>query len=506
MEQTRSLSERTLKALGWQFGSVSCRVVLQLVVMVLLSRLLPVRAFGVVGQAMIVVYFATVFSDIGMAPAIIQRGTLTQAHIHSAFTISCLTGVLLCAGTWLVAPVVGVFFKTADVVPVLRALSFLFLLSGLGTTARAVLQRRLDFRSLFWTELGSYLLGYAIVGVGMALLGYGVWALVWASIVQAGVQTVMILRFWGQVPKLGFAVAKAKSLLSFGAGNSLIRVVLYAAKNVDYAVVGRSLGAEALGLYTRAYQLMTLPITRFSGVLNTVFFPVYAEIQDERERLWRAYLGNVSVVALVMFPLFACMAVVGPEVIRGLFGPRWAEATLPFRILCVGGIPACVYSLGEALARAKGVIAGRLWRHLAYLIGALALASYGVRWGIAGVALGVAVVLILEYVLMAQLSIRLVKGRWRDFFAAQCPGAALGIVAAAMAFSMAIPLRNLELPDLAVLCAVTMTDIAAITVIVLLVPVVWLPQPVRPILARLEARWKSPRRMLLRLVRPTPGS
>jgi len=474
--------------------------------MVLLARLLPVRAFGVVGQAMIVVYFATVFSDIGMAPAIIQRCTLTEAHIHAAFTVSCLAGALLCGGTWIVAPMVGAFFKTADVVPVLRALSFLFLFSGLSTTARAVLQRRLDFRSLFWTELGSYFLGYAILGIGMALLGCGVWALVWASIVQAAVKTVMILWFWGQVPKLGFAVEKAKSLISFGAGNSLIRIVLYGGQNVDYTVVGRCLGAEALGLYTRAYQLMTLPITRFSGVLNTVLFPVYAEIQDEQEKLRRAYLNNVSIVALFMFPLFACMAVAGPEVVRGLFGPRWTGATLSFRILCLGGIPACIYSLGEAVALAKGVIAGRLWRHLAYFLGTLALAWYGARWGIGGVAVGVAVVLVLEYVLMAQLSIRLVQAHWREFFGAQCPGAVLGIVAAAMAFSTAIPLRNLEVPDLAILCAVTVTSFAAITVIVLLAPAGWLPQPVRPILARLDETRKNPRRMLLRLLRPTPES
>ncbi len=470
-----SLRERTTKALKWRFASGLTKILLQTAVQVVLARLLPVKDFGLLAQAMIITNFATVVSEIGMAPALIQKRNLTEEHVHAGFTISVLSGIVLTVLLWVGAPLAEYFFPTPGVTAVLRALSFTFLFSSLATAGGALLQRDLDFRKLFFIDTGSYALGYAVVGITMALGGWGVWALVWASIAQTILKAVLTFALARRVLHLRLPREEARSLLSFGAGMSATKLVLYLARNGDNIVVGRYLGAAALGLYGRAYTLMSMPISEFSGALNTVLFSAYAEIQDQPERLRRVYLNNLGIVALRVFPVLTAMAAVAPEIMRGVYGAKWDAAGGPFRILCIAGCFLCVHNLGDAVARARGAIADCFWRHSIYLVGIFLFARLGSQYGLDGVALGVGTALVLQYLLMAQLSIRLVATTWREFFVTQAPGTLVAAVTGGATYAVAALLHMLSLPDLAI--AVTATVFAAITalVVMLLLPRTWLP-------------------------------
>ncbi|HEY7544319.1 MAG TPA: oligosaccharide flippase family protein, partial [Blastocatellia bacterium] len=179
------LFDRTVGAFTWRFLSESSTFALRLLVTVVLARLLPVDAFGLVTLAMIVVNFAFRVSQIGMGPALIQRKDLTETHIRVAFTVSILSGILLTTVIWAAAPFAAAAFRNPSVTPVLRLISISFLFSSLGTTAESLIERKLDYRKLFKLEMTSYSIGYALTGVALALLGFGVWALAWATVIES---------------------------------------------------------------------------------------------------------------------------------------------------------------------------------------------------------------------------------------------------------------------------------------------------------------------------------
>src|SRR5262249_2262620 len=180
-------------------------------------------------------------------------------------------------------------------------------------------QRRLDYRNLLKVELISYTFGYVVVSVVLASLGYGVWALAWAAVIQSLLKTILLLRISPHPMRPSLAFSEARELLNFGIGASLGTLANYAAVNGDYFVVGRWLGTTALGLYSRAYQLMTLPMYQTTSVISSVLFPVYAMIQDESERLRRAYLLSASLSAIVVSPMLAGLAIAAPELMVGAF-------------------------------------------------------------------------------------------------------------------------------------------------------------------------------------------
>src|SRR5262249_48614827 len=218
---------------------------------------------------------------------------------------------------------------------------------------------------------------------------------------------------------------EAQQLLNFGFGQTLARLATFAAQNGDYFVVSRWLGTTALGYYSRAYQLMCLPIYQFSSILNAVLFPAYATIQTDPERLQRGYLGSICLSAIVVFPALTTMGVVATELMTGAFGPQWAPAAAPLQILCAAGACFCIYNLADSLVRARGAVYLKFFYHSIYALAVFGGAIAGSRWGITGVAIGVVGANGLVYLLMARLSLRLTGSGWRLFLLAQLPAVAV---------------------------------------------------------------------------------
>jgi O-antigen/teichoic acid export membrane protein len=473
MSSSVSLSDRTWAALSWRFLSVCSLFSIQFSVGVILARLLPVDAFGLLGLAMIVVGFGNVISEIGMVPALIQREDLTATHIRVAFTVSVLTGATLTTIMYLCAPLAALIFRTDQLISLIRLLSLTFLLNSFSATAGALLQRRLRFQSLCWVDVVSYAFGYSAVGVVLALNGWGVWALGWASFVQSLVRTALLLMVSPHPLRPSIATNETKQLLRFSTGISLARIMNYAARNADYFIVGRWLGPEALGLYTRAYQLMTASITQLSSVISPVLFPAYSEIQNDSDRLRRAYLRSVSVIALIVCPLLVSLAIAAPELIHGIYGPKWGGAIASFQILCAGGVARVVYNLADTLARAKGAVYAQFGRHFLYMVAIITASAVGARWGIEGVALGVVLGLVLMYFLMAHLANKLIRSSWHEFLRAHIPGLLLGVIVAGVGLPVMIALRTTQLPPLVILGAISVTYAITLITAVRVLPQHW---------------------------------
>lgn len=416
-----NLARSTLSAFGWQYTSFIGQALMQLLVLAVQARLLTAEDFGVMGLAMIFVGFAALFSQMGVGPAIIQRPELTALHIRVGFTISVLLSLIFTILMIAIAPLVAVFVKNDQVTGVMYAVSLNFLFAGFGVVAESLLKRNLKFKRLMKANVISYAIGYAGVGIVMAVMGFGVMALVGATLGQSLLKSVLLLAYNPHPVKPSLARNEMRELIFFGGGFTLAHFLNYSANQGDYFVVGRMMGSEALGIYTRAYQLMMLPAKYFGQVLTVVLFPVMSKIQSSRARLARAYLGGIAMVTLVSAPMGVLMVTTAPEIVEILLGPNWSQTVVPFQILALGVVARGSYKIDDSLARAMGMMYQRSVRDAIYAAAVVIGAFIGLRWGLVGVAWGVLAAVVINYILAIQMSVRLLECTWGQVLQALVP-------------------------------------------------------------------------------------
>lgn len=386
-EQT--LTKRAFVGFLWIFSGAGVQAILKVLVMVVLARVLTPVDFGIVGAAMVVVSFAEIFSKIGVAPALVQLPDLTQEHIRTGFTLTVMFGLVAGVLIYLMAPMIAGLFRMPTLQPVIEVLALIMPIRSVSVVSEALVQRNMRFRAMATAIFVSYALGAALTSIVLALLGFGVWSLVIGQLVQATVLSAAFIYYARHSIKPMIQRRALGQLAHFGAGVTLARFGNYAAFNADYFVVGRWLGADALGAYTRAYQLLMQPTTLIGSVGDKVLYPALASVQDHPERMLRAYYRAISLVALAMFPLSAMLVVLGPEIIGLLLGKQWNAVILPFQILVASLAFRTAYKVTGTLMRAVGsvyLLAGWQWL---YAFGVIIGAYVGKDYGLVGVAIGV---------------------------------------------------------------------------------------------------------------------
>ena len=468
------MTARTLAGLVWTGGGKAVYGILRLVVLFLLARLLSPANFGVVGAATVVMGFSTIFSQLGMAPAIVQRPVLEPRHEQAAFSASVGFGLLLGAMLWLLAPEIAALFRISAVEPVLRTFAWTFPLAGLAIVAEAVMQRELRFRWLATVEVSSFVVGYGVIGVVLALLGFGVWALVAAEMSKVALYTAILLvvrppRFTLRPDRQAFA-----ELMYYGSGFTVSKIANYLALQLDNFIVGRWLGAVALGFYGRAYELMAAAPTLLGEPVDKVLFPAMATRQHDLPALASAYRRGVTMMALITLPLSAVMLVLAPDAIPVLLGGKWTPVIVPFQILTLGIFLRTSYRISDVVTRATGAVYRRAWRQAIYMLCVVAGAWWGRQWGITGVAFGVLGALTVNYVLMADLGLRLAHLSWRRFWGAHLHALFSALVTGALVGGLAALLRLWGLPHLAVLVTAGVLGLGGTLLLVRAAPRVFL--------------------------------
>ncbi len=398
-----------LSGLAWMYLSALIGGVSRLVVLAILARLLSPRDFGLMGIALICTSFAERLGQVGVGPALVQRESVDADDVVTGAVLSALCGLVMMAVLWLLAPFVAALFREPLVSPLVRVLSLAFFIDGLAVTSDSLLQRSLGFRSMMLVENVSYVLGIGVVGAGLAMLGLGVWALVAAHVAMRTLRTGLLYWIAPSVPGSGrFNRARVRGLLYMGGGFSLGRILNFASLQGDNFVVGRVLGMEALGFYSRAYQLMALPAVYVAQVIERVLFPVLSKEQGHPERLREAFLSVLEILTLVSLPTGVFLFLAAPEVVEVLFGPRWSPVVPVLSVLSFGVFFRTAYKCSDTVARSVGAVYQYALQQgvysVAILLGSL-LGAYAA--GSEGVAVGVVAAVAINYLFMTRLSARL---------------------------------------------------------------------------------------------------
>jgi O-antigen/teichoic acid export membrane protein len=335
------LGQPGVAAVKWSAVSTAARFGLQLVAQVMLARTLGPEIFGIFALGMVVLTFANFVSGFGFSWSLMQRTTLHDEDIRFAWTWQVMVGAITMLAVYLAAPYIAAYFKEVRSQAVIEWLSLACLLAAAAGPATYLLQRDLNFRAVGLVQVGSYAAGYLCVGLPMALLGRGAESLVAAWLVQAGVMLIASYVLKPHPVRPLFWYAGARTAVGTGRAVFFTNIVNWVLNNMDRVLIGRLLDAHSLGLYNVAYNSATMPNTLLLGALQPAFLAAGARLQDDPQRLGRAYVQMIATVLVLAVPTFVFLALISPDLMRMLYGARWSEAGWVLGILFLG-IPAYV--------------------------------------------------------------------------------------------------------------------------------------------------------------------
>ena len=318
-----------------------------------------------------------------------QRLTITEDDRSSIFWLTTGAGLLLTVGGLLAAPAIARFYDEPAVEDIFRALSLTFIITALGATHAALLTRAMDFRALELQQIGAVTVGAVAALFGLAL-GWGLWAVVAQQIAVAAAATVLLWFFAAWRPRLRFSRSAIRAMAGFSANVFGTRMLFYADRNSDNLLIGKFLGASALGLYSVAYNLMLVPLERIAGPVQQVFYPAVARLQDQPQRLGVAWIRATRLIAAITTPAMLGIIVTAPDLVRVVLGEKWLGAIPVIQVLAWVGLHQSLARLNSSVLQATDRTHLMLRYAVITVIADVAAFAVGAHWGIVGVAVAYA--------------------------------------------------------------------------------------------------------------------
>lgn len=382
---SRDLAGKSVRGGITTMTAQAAQFVLQLAGTMVLARLLTPNDYGLIGMVMVVVHFAAMFKDAGLAMATVQKERISHEQISTLFWINVLISAFLGSCVLAGSPLVAWFYGKPELAPVTAALSLSLLISGLTIQHQALLRRHMQFGTLAAIQIASYVAN-VIVTILLALAGWRYWALVGGTLMTGLSGTLLTFFFCPWVPGWMQKRTGIRSMLKFGGHLTGFNFVNYFSRNADNILVGKFLGADALGLYAKAYQLFMLPIGQIAVPMSQVAIPILSSLRSQPERYVNYYRRLLDIMASLAMPATAYCAIEAEFLIEVLLGPEWMGVVPVFRILAVAG-------LIQAIAGTRGLVLlscgfSRRYFHWGLFNAILCVASFvvGLPFGIEGVA------------------------------------------------------------------------------------------------------------------------
>lgn len=423
------------------------RFVLQTATMIVLARMLSPNDFGLQGMVAVVTGFLALFGDAGLGMATVQRFELTHEQASTLFWINVTVGAMLAMLCAALAPLLVWFYQEPRLYWITVISSAAFLFNGLAVQHGALLQRAMRFVTLAKISVLTLAVSSA-TGVVMTLLGCRYWSLVGMVLATSIVGAAAV---WFAVPWIPGPPRRRsgiRSILHFGGLATCNAFVVFLVWNAEKLLLGRFCGADALGLYGRAYQLVTLPVQQLNGAITSVAFPTLSRIQFDAERLASSFLRGYSLLISLTIPISVISALFAEEIVRVVLGPAWMEAAPIFRLLAP---VALVFAVANPLSWLV-TSTGRAGRALSISMAATPLVIVGIVLGLArgpqGVALGYSTALTVLLIPIAAWSKHGTGITWAHLWRATKPPLLSGLLAGAAGLLVKFALSGSSAPVL----------------------------------------------------------
>lgn len=408
------LGKQALSALLWSISGAGTQAILRFIVLIILARLIGPEQFGIISAALIVISLAQLFSTMGVGPAIIQKKDITSKILSNGFIVSNILGLLCMLLLILTSDFIAIFFQIPELSYILKVLAFIFPISALATTSESILQRNLDFKAFVIRDTISYVFAYGFIGISLAYMEYGAWSIIVAHLIQALLKTTIILIYQPLKISLNIDKSLCINMLKFGAGISSAKIANFFAAQVDNIIAIKILGTVQLGIYNRAFQFIAMPASLLGGELSKVLFSAISSIQNQKKRIQNTLQKSISLVFLISTPLTVIIIFLSESIIILLLGSAWIKTVLPMQILAITLPFRTAYRIDNAIANGLGSVYPRAWREFIYFITVLFSCYIGaIKYGIEGIAIGASLAALINFILMHQLSLKLVNESWK---------------------------------------------------------------------------------------------
>jgi O-antigen/teichoic acid export membrane protein len=328
----KDLKQKTIQGGLARLGAQGLNFALRLGSLMVLGRLLGPKDYGLVGMVTAFTGVLGLFRDFGLSSAAVQRATVTEEQVSTLFWINILVGALLALLTAAMAPAMAAFYHEPQLIPVTAVIGLGFLFNAAGVQHSVLLQRQMRFTTLAVISTISLIVGTALAIAG-AMAGYRYWALVAMTITSPLVATIGFWLAAGWIPGRPRSRAGIRSMMRFGGTVTLNGLLAYLAYNAEKVLIGRFWGADAIGIYGRAYQVVNIPTDNLNSAVGELAFSALSRLQDDLTRLKSYFLKGYSLVLGLTLPITIACALFPSDIIFVLLGAKWAAAAPILRLL-----------------------------------------------------------------------------------------------------------------------------------------------------------------------------
>lgn len=450
---SNNLASKAVSGLKWGSASTVANAVMQIGCNAVMARLLEPDAFGLIAGAQVVLRFGSYFANFGLNKAIIQKEHLSKENIRAAFTSSFLLGLCFTAICLLLSPFSTLIVDNPDVIPLVRVMALSFLISGVSSTAVSLLERDMHFKTLSILETISYVISYLGVGLIMGFLGFGVWSLVCASLLQVGIVALGAYAVVRHNVVMIFVWEHYKALFGYGSRMSLISFLEFLNQEIGTILIGRTLGTHRLGIYNRSYMLVNLPMYQLTRILIKVTFPSFSKLQSDTKKLAKVYLSSITLLAAIIIPMCLGILVAAPEIIAIMLGKQWMEAVPVMQVLCLAIPLSFITMFAGIICDAKAVLNPKIVLTLVFII-MICLFFYLLRgYGLVGFAAAIFLGELVRIILYQRLMNRVLEISYRQQISIYLPGLINGSVIAVVMYLISTAMRSGDSPLWLILAA-----------------------------------------------------
>ncbi|WP_284615890.1 lipopolysaccharide biosynthesis protein [Aquabacterium humicola] len=372
-----TLRSKVLSALAWSGGVRLLGQLFTWGVTLVVMRVLQPADYGLLAMATVFVAFLTLMADIGLGQALVQVDRLDEQRVRQVFGAIIVVDCLLFTLQYAAAPAIADFYGEPRLATILRALGATFLLAIFTSVPTALMSRELDFKRQSLIEFGSAILG-SLTTLTMALLDFGVWALVGGMLVSHACRAIAcnVVKPYLQWPRL--SLEGVRGLILFGGQMTAARLLWFVYSQADMFIAGKLLGKEPLGVYSVAMHLASLPVQKISALANQVAFPAFARANEEGAGVAAGYLLKaVRLLSFFSFPVLWGLSAAAPELIAVVLGTKWTAAVLPLQVLAlmmplrmVGNfVPSATDGIGRADVGLKNLLVSNAVMLPAFIVG-----------------------------------------------------------------------------------------------------------------------------------------
>ena len=446
-----SLKEKTISGMLWssvgKFGTMGLSFVSNLV----LARLLMPSDYGAIGMLHVFIAVSSIFVSAGFGSALIQKKNPTHLDYTSVFYWNLVAAIVFYGILFFCGPAIARFYKMPELCAVLRVQSFSLIIQAFSTVQSNQLQKQLRFKELSIRNIIAILIG-TIVAIVMAYCGYGVWSLVVSHLVSSLASIFLLWWMSSWRPTWEFSWKSLKELFSFGGLMALSSFVETIYGNIMSLILGRVYSPSDLGYYTQARRLEQVPSEALSSIVGQVSFPVFASLQDDKDKLKTGVRKNIKALMYLNVPLMLLFVVIARPVILLLYGAKW-EISIPyFRILCLGGMVYVLNSLNlsviKSLGKGKVFFIIQLIKRclsMAMIIATIFIGRSGVMDGVLALVCAYGLSFYLNVFINAFANKRLINYGLGEQLKDIGPYVLLGVVVALVTFFMGKCLNNLNM-------------------------------------------------------------